>query len=238
MSRVFTAASTEWLAAATTPVATIPFAISLFFRPTTVGVAQTMCWIGDASDAAQYFEVALDATDHLVAHVQSGATSGVAASAGTVTVNTWHHAFAIFTSATSRRIALDGGTEANNTTNATPTGVDVIAFARRNDSTPTTYYDGHLMWAAIWNVSFADGEYEILSERKCPLYFSRDNLVDFYPLLADEDVDIINRRALTPNNTPTTSNDNPSRTDGNMYETPADYWTYGPEKMTHSPRAA
>ena len=238
MSRVFTASSSEWLAAGSTPVTVVPFAISFFFRPTTVGVAQTMVWIGDVSNAASYFEVGLDATDHLVAHAQVSITSGVAASAGTVTVNTWHHAFAIFASATSRRISLDRGTEANNTTSVTPTGVDVIAFGRRNDSTPTAYYDGHLMWAAIYDVSFADGEYEILSERKCPLYFRRDNLVDFYPLIADEDIDIINRRVLTPNNSPSVSTNNPSRTDGNMYEIPADYWTYGPEKTTHSPRAA
>lgn len=238
MSRVFTAASSEWLSVAEAPVTAAPFAVSLFFRPTTIGVAQTLFWLGDSSSSTRFFAVELDASDNLVIRARAGLGNQIATTAGAVTVDTWHHAMAIFESAASRRISLDGGTEANNTTSVTPTGVDSLSFARNSDSSPDQYFDGHIMWAAIWDVSFANGEYEILSERKCPLYFSRDNLVDFYPLLADEDIDVINRRALTANNTPTISTDNPSRTDGNMYETPADYWTYGPEKMTHSPRAA
>lgn len=238
MSRVFTAASSESLTVAEAPVTTPPFAVSFFFQPTTVGVAQTMFWLGDASSSSSYFSVELDASDQLLGRALSGVTNRVVTTVATVTVDTWHHALAVFATTTLRQISLDGQAEAANTQLVNPSGIDSMAFARNSDSSPNQYFDGHLMWAAIWNVAFVDGEYEILSDRKCPLYFRRDELVDFYPLLADEDVDIINRRQLTANNTPTISTDNPTRTDGNMYETPADYWTYGPEKMTHSARVA
>lgn len=239
MSRVFTAASSEWLDVAEAPVTTYPFSVSFFFRPTTVGAAQTMFWLGNTAVANDYFSVELDATDHLIIHARDGVGSNeLTPTVATVTVNTWHHAMAIFESATSRRISLDGGVEASGTDNITPDNTNGLAFGRHSTSAPGSYYDGHLMWAAIWDVAFANGEYEILSERKCPLYFRRDNLVDFYLLINSEDVDVVNRRALTANNTPTTSTNNPSRTAGGMYEIPADYWVHSPDKTIHSPRAA
>lgn len=203
MARVFLAASSESLIISEAPVTGPPFTVTFWFYPTTVGVAQTMFWLGDLSEANQFFSVGLNATDHLTIFVQQTLSSQEVATSATVTVNTWHHATAIFESDIVRRISLDNQTEATGIIDLGPTGVDGTAWARRGDSSPDQYFDGYLFWGSISNEILPAAAKAPFANGASPLHYRREHLKRFYPFIADEDIDLITGKSLSVVGTPT-----------------------------------
>lgn len=191
MAKVFLAASSEAMTFVEAPVTGPPFAVSFWFRPTTVGVAQTMFWLGDPTSADEFWSVELDASDQLVIRGQDGASSEATATVATVTVDTWHHATAIFASNILRRISLDNQTEASGTDDLTPATPTTVVWGRRGDSSPTNYFDGYLLWGAIYSEIMASADKKPLADGASPLFFRREQLEAFYSFIEGEDRNLI-----------------------------------------------
>lgn len=205
MSRVFIAASTEYLEVDAAPVTTYPF--SMFCK----------AWVDDVAteyglfmlvDASTPFErmglvaAGADGGDPLRAFREGGrsAFSSTAMSAGG-----WHNCLAVFASDSSCRVYLDGGGSVENT------DVDVqditqfsrISIGALRDSTPANYLSGRTSHAAIWNVALDANDALLLNEAS-PLFVKPDGLIFYAPMDGDEDFDIIGGLELTAGGTPTT----------------------------------
>ena len=210
MARVFLAASSEALTIAEAPVTGPPFTVSFWFRPTTVGVLQTMFWFGDASVTNHYFQVGLDSTNHLFVQAQVGVSTSTTPTTQTVTVNTWHHAMVTFASNTSRIVSLDDQTEAENTSDLVPLSRNSMAWGRSNDSTPSQYYDGYLFWGSIYSEAILGEQRTPLANGACPLHHRREHLERFYPFVGEDDKDLIAGKILSVVGTPTFTDSAPS----------------------------
>lgn len=100
-----------------------PFAISLWFNVPNVTAAFYLLSINDISSGDAYFALAAAGTltgDPVAALAgDAGGTSFAQSSAG-FTANTWNHALAVFASASSRSVYLNGGNGGTETTTRSP----------------------------------------------------------------------------------------------------------------------
>ena len=67
-------------------------------------------------------------------------------------------------------------------------------------------------WAAVWDTNLSDTGLQDLADGREPVFVSRNDLVFFARLDADEDYDQISGTTLTALNTPSTVNDYPTTT--------------------------
>lgn len=113
-------------------------------------------------------------TTNLLTCNTTGATATTPASTvNTVTNSAWNHAACVFTSATSRKVVLNGdlanaGTDTTNS--GTPTGLNRTTFGRRDNVSPNNvqFLLGNLGPCAIWSASLTDDELVALAKGDNP----------------------------------------------------------------------
>jgi hypothetical protein len=111
-------------------------------------------------------------------------TSGYSAS-------TWHHAAAVEASSTDRRVFIDGGSKATNTTACTVSSVDYTELGRRVRKSGAGTLDGRIAEAAIYNAALSDANIAELATGASPSMVRPDALVAYWPLLRDTDQDFV-----------------------------------------------
>lgn len=185
MARLFDDAALDRLEINSAVLTGTPLTMACWFNSDSLTLTQCLMFLGDKDVTNQYFQLQAAgaiAGDPVAALVESG-TTGQAISSTGYSANTWHHASAVFTSATSRTARIDGGSAGSNTANTTPTGLDRTGIGRRGSSSAGLYMSGLIAEAAIWNVALTAAEIGVLADGFCPLFVRPSALQAYWPLV-------------------------------------------------------
>lgn len=158
MARLLDDAATEYLNIDQSPIVSYPFVIACRFNSDIINTYQTLISIVDKDVyPGSMYSLSLSNDTKVWVRAYKDPAYGNAKTSTTYSVNTWHHACAIFASATDRRVLLDNGGKVTNATNVTPVNLDrtTIGYDRR----PTSWYpmSGMIAEAAIWDLSVWPG---------------------------------------------------------------------------------
>ncbi len=205
MARLFDDGSSEYLELDSAPVAAAPFTMACWFYSDDVTIEQTMMFIGDKDFDNRRWNLDLNGTvggDPISFTVVDAGGAGTATSTTGASVNTWHHACAVEVTTTDRRVFIDGGSKGTNAANRTPASTDRISIGRVGRATPFGYFSGRIAEAVIWSVALSDTEVALLGKGNSPLSIQPHNIVSYYPLIRDDDNDLIGGADLAAVNTP------------------------------------
>ncbi|TWT90997.1 hypothetical protein Mal64_13960 [Pseudobythopirellula maris] len=165
-----------------------PLTIACWFRPATLQTAVLLsCCNGSESD--EYFSLGVQSDGVLRAAVRSGAFTPLDTTV-TYPSNDWSHGAAVFESAVSRRVYLNGGAKQSQASEAAPSGVDVLGvglLARDGTNFP---FSGALAEVAIWKAALTDAEVAALGKGVSPRALTNrlDELVVYQDLVRLEGV--------------------------------------------------
>lgn len=213
MSRLFDDAQNEYLGIAQA-LAAPPFAIVCRFNTDDDTGAAYAVGISDTGSNDNYHGLCIHQTSNTIyAQSEGGASWGAAITSTTWSLNTWHHACAIFASSTDRRALLDGGGKGTNATAVTPAGLDTTTIGILKRLAVGMPLSGMIAEVAIYDLSEwpgatasdkADNFEKILPSLAAgysPACYPL-GLVAHYRLIRDEDTDIVGGFNMTPYNTP------------------------------------
>ncbi len=183
MSRLFNDAGSEYLNRGDTlGISGYPFTMACWFN-VDVAINQTLMCFGD-TNAGNLNRLALrdPADTDVICHTISSAFSATSAS---YSVDTWHHACAVFAGEQDRSVYLDGGSKGTNVDDDASFGTpdNFTIGARKYNSAVSTYLSGNVAEAAVWNVALTDDDVAILAAGFSPLFVKPANLVGYWPLL-------------------------------------------------------
>lgn len=106
---------------------------------------------------------------------RAGGSEYYAASTTAVSTGVWVHVAAVFASATSRAVFVNGVSEGSNATSTTPT-LTRTAIASRNDGAVPgsfpSYFDGQMAHVAIWGAALTAAQIAGLAAGMSPLVVS------------------------------------------------------------------
>jgi hypothetical protein len=189
MARLFTSASSQYLENTSAVLTSMPFTMACWFRSSDITTTQTAMALGasGSNDRWALFLAGAQAGDFLqAASVQSGTTTAAATTTGFL-ADTWHHGCAVFASANSRSIYIDGGSKGSNAGSSTPGTPNRTSIGARNSSgVYGVFMSGRIADAGIWNVALSDAEVAALAKGLHPTRMRPDALVAFWELCGDD----------------------------------------------------
>jgi hypothetical protein len=202
MAYQFTAASTQRLSTASSPLAgnVYPYTLACWFRQETLA---TGIMLSMNSPGASYVGIAIlgggnvRALDALVPNSEADTTTAASAAS-------WNHACGVFNAANSRTAYLNaGGAFTRTTSGASLTGAnEILVGARRVSGTLGTYYTGLIAECGIWNVALTQPEIASLAKGMTCDKVRPQSLVFYAPLIRDLQ-DVRGGLTITNNNTAT-----------------------------------
>lgn len=198
MARLFTRGGGDKIQAASAVLTAMPLTMACWFNATALDNAHRLLSLTDGSTNNR-FQIGISVANAVLGLIASGGSSANATSTASITAGAWYHCAAVFTSATSRAVYLNGGNKGTNATNLTPSGLNVTALG--NDGTTTC--NGKVALPAIWNSAHSDGEIAALAAGLHPrlLQTQRANLVFAPPLDGSSpEKDLISGLSLTVTN--------------------------------------
>ena len=202
MAREFDNSGNQYLKIDQAVAASYPFTMACWFNMPTMAHTHGLMWVGDKDYSRMYQGMYLDAGR--VRAYSKFLSDGIAITTSAAAIDEWHHACAVFSSATLRAAFLDGGSKGTDTRSlAVPAGFDRTALGVFGDQTPSAFAEGMLAEAAVWNVALTDAEVAVLAAGYCPLFVRSQNLVAYWPLIRDRDIDIVGGYDLTAYGSPT-----------------------------------
>ena len=121
------------------------------------------------------------------------------------TINTWHHAGAVWSSTTSRSVYIDGGSSASDTLPVVSNSQNRLLLGAISRVLVQFFLSGLMSEAAIWNVALTNAEIASLAKGFSPRRVRPQSLVFYAPLLRNLQ-DLRQGLALTAVNSPTVAN--------------------------------
>ena len=197
----------QYLSTASAPVTQVPLTIACWvYKADITQGTNSLVQISDLQPTSNAFYLShAVATNRIRAGVQ--ASGGALFNAITTTGlqnNTWHHACAVFESATNRTAYVDAGSSGNNTTTLTPTGVNNVLVAAAWFGS-YSYAKGIIAEVGIWNVALTAAEIASLAKGMTCDKVRPQSLVFYAPLVRDLQ-DVRGGLTITNNNTATVAN--------------------------------
>ena len=180
--------SSEYLNTGNAVISSVPITMACWFYSTSNSATQRLISIGDKDSGNDFFHVSAMgsvADDPLRASARRGGGGGGIGSATTTSgysINTWHHATAVFTSNSDRDVYIDGGSVGNNTASVTPASLDTTRIGARASSGINGPMAGRIAEAAIWNIALSTSEIAQLASGFSPLLVRPDALTNYWPL--------------------------------------------------------
>lgn len=187
MARVFNG-STQYLSRASAVVSAMPLTMACFFRTTSTTAIQRLIDVGQLSSGNQKWSLALLGTaaapNTTVIANTSSVNGAYAATTAAYSANTWHHAAAVYESATSRTAYLDGGNAGTDTVSVSPSGVDTTTIGATGVGASAfgQFMSGRIAEAAIWSVALTAAEIAALARGFIPPQIRPQSLVAYWPL--------------------------------------------------------
>lgn len=165
--------------------AAVPKTIAAWVRLPTIAALHTVVDLHNSGAALDRnsFKLEISASGLIRAVAADGSAATPASSATTMVANTWHHACAVFTSATSRAAYLDGGNKGTNTTSRTPSSINQITLGCENGSSKGNPFGGWLYGVSIWDAALTDADVASLAGGASPLQIRPDVLTHHFPML-------------------------------------------------------
>jgi hypothetical protein len=205
MAYNFTAASTQYLNTATTPVTVLPLTIAGWFRRSTLNVNATVAGLFQSGAGPEAYLLSVRSNNVVAAGSRDAGTFTLATSATTVSQNVWTHGCGVWASGTSKTAYLNGAAGSANTASSTPTLPNTIGIGAINRATPTELFNGDLAEVGIWNVALTAAEIASLAKGMTCGDVRPQSLVFYAPLVRDL-IDYKGGLTITNNNTATVAN--------------------------------
>lgn len=165
-------------------VANYPFTVAGWFKTTDVATFQ-VCWCeSDSGLNNDGFLVGMDASGNAYSHAKAGGGS-LPATAGAVSVNTWVHLAAVFTSSTSRTMYLNGVAGSTDTNSMTPGSLVVTGLGDRifgDLSYSSQPIKGKISHWAMWNTALSGANITSLAGGAAPNTVAGGSLVAYWVL--------------------------------------------------------
>lgn len=208
MALLFNDASSQYFYTSTVPVTSVPFSISFWFYPDDVSISYGTVGFFNTGDDNQYATINVAgavAGDPLRGFYRNGASLSTFDASTGVSVNTWQHACAVFTSSTSRTIYINGGSAGSDTTSvAFPTFNNFCIGAWRRTST-TSFMSGRLDDIGVYDVALTATDVLTLSKGYSPLMVRPESLLTYVPLNYTTPVDLTGGASFTASGSPSLS---------------------------------
>jgi hypothetical protein len=189
--------SNQYLNTASTPVTAVPMTLACWFNSNSTAVNQRL--VGVYADGTVYCDLGIrgaDAGDPVAIVANTGSPQITGTTTG-YSANTWHHACAVFSSATSRTVYIDGGSSATGTNNINPTNLSRIEIGRF--TTNIQYMNGRISEVGIWNAALTAAEIASLAKGMTCDKVRPQSLVFYAPLIRDL-IDAKSGLVITNNN--------------------------------------
>ena len=166
---------------AAAPISAYPLSMFCWWRVTNDSGAKDLMAV--TNDNSNLVKMAAGG-QHVIAYVVIAGGASYADNVDGYAVSTaWHNSVATFTNATDRKLYLNGGTPATNTTSRAMPGSlgDGLIGASRTDG--TFIFTGDIAEPAIWNAELSAADVAVLNAGYSPLFVKPGNLVHYWPLI-------------------------------------------------------
>lgn len=170
MARLFDSTAEECLEFATPPVTAVPITIACFMRRNTSSTSRTLVAF-DSASTTDRFRMGISDSNEPFAQVSNGSTTGTAIHATQTTLGQWHHVCSVFSSTSSRKIYLDGGTPTTHSAYYSVSGINGVRLGawQEGSSGLSRFFSGDLAEVAVWDVALSDAEVAQLAQGHSPL---------------------------------------------------------------------
>ncbi|HXC04075.1 MAG TPA: LamG-like jellyroll fold domain-containing protein, partial [Bacteroidia bacterium] len=159
------------------------------------------------SGSNNYYSLIVSSAGKLRAQSSSANTAVWAEASTALSTGTWYHCVAVFTSATSRTVYLNG-TAVSNTTSNTPGSVTETAIGELFNGAITDSVDGSIAYPTIWNVALTSGDVTSLynsGSGAIPTTVETSNVVSYSPFQGSTPwADGVSTNTSTTTGSPTT----------------------------------
>lgn len=213
MARLLDDASSQYLETANALVSSTPCSYSVWFNTDqNYPPSQTILEIGE-SGTTDVLGMWITSSNNLIAKHDDGLGGNSARTTTGYTINTWHHAMAVFSSESDREVWLDdGGYDQETTTQNANTGMDTTSLGVAHYSPDTGFFSGMLAEAGVWNVALTSSEVSVLAAGHSPLLVRPQSLVAYWPLIGrmSPEIDLVGGFDLTLTASPTTADHPPT----------------------------
>jgi len=209
MARLFTAASSQYVERTSALFTTWPATVAGWVYLTTLGVEHALFTINNGTTTPfGLFKLGLGTNNKPIFYLEIASNGYVTETASaTCSINTWHHIAAVWTSRTSRKIYLDGGSMVETTTTSPASSMVVSRTSIGRQfyaGSAGAYLDGRAAEVGVWNIDLTNAQIASLAARKSPLSIRRDKLISYWKLKDnDADRDWYGKNHLTAANSPT-----------------------------------
>jgi MYXO-CTERM domain-containing protein len=141
-----------------------PFTISLWVKTTAAPAwTQAATFLGNRTQAAQYYAVGMSPTTNLPQLVARNTTAVNTAGPGTVNDDQWHHIAAVFSATNSRSLYVDGRWVGTSSTNVTHPVTNRFAVGALSRSNPTDSFIGTLDEIGLFDSAATEAEVALLN---------------------------------------------------------------------------
>lgn len=153
--------TTQYGTQSSSAIQAYPFSVAIRFRVSSLASVYPWGW-GKTTDGGSYhvLNVNADGTLSYLANGNTATTTNVA------TAGPWQHALVIATSATDRRVVLNGdwANSGTNTTSSTPAGLNTATIAALiRTGAAEALFAGDLSEYTVWNVALSQAEAQSLA---------------------------------------------------------------------------
>lgn len=183
MARLFNG-STQYLSNTASPVTGPPCSIAGWFYAATTTVNYDLIFVRASASDVNYLGIYISEPANLgkiSAAAADGATDALAVTTTSFTANTWNHAAATFTSATSRAAYLNGGGKGTDATSRSPT-INSLTVGGFSSGSLFGAMNGRLAEIGLWDAALTDAEVTSLANGTSPLRVRPQNLRCYWPL--------------------------------------------------------
>lgn len=205
MARLFTAASSQYFSAATTPITSGVLTMAGWFKPSSLAANGVILGLADSGSSSNLMEIYFDKDNAtLQCFIDDGSSAQAGAAVSSITsTSTWYHVCGRRPLTSSLDAAVNGtfGTQLTGLAVA-PTVNAIYMGVQRISGALSGYLDGALAEVGLWNAALTNDEVASLAAGYSPLFVRPQSLVAYWPLnaRATNEEDWVGGYALTNNN--------------------------------------
>lgn len=182
MARSFTAASNEYIQTSNAVITGYPFTVNARVNVSALGAAYTIWSCVTSASGDHYFSLDKGASNTVRFRARTTSSSD-ALSTATLSSSTEYVITAVGTSATDRKVYINGTNDGSSTTSRTPSGMDRTTIGRQNISTPTNSFGGVICEVTVWNAALTQAEIDSLALKISGLCIRPASIVSHLPLV-------------------------------------------------------